>query len=59
MRTPRKSCGGWARSRVRRNATFLVHGEPVAQLALKDTIERQLGWAVHVPEYGESVEVGL
>ena len=39
--------------------TFLVHGEPVAQLALKDTIERQLGWAVHVPEHGESVEVGL
>ena len=39
--------------------TFLVHGEPVAQLALKDTIARQLGWAVHVPEHGESVEVGL
>ena len=39
--------------------TFLVHGEPVAQLALKDTIERQLGWAVQVPEHGERVEVGL
>jgi metallo-beta-lactamase family protein len=39
--------------------TFLVHGEPVAQLALKDTIERTLGWAVQVPEHAESVEVAL
>jgi metallo-beta-lactamase family protein len=38
---------------------FLVHGEPVAQLALKQTIEDKLGWAVHVPQYGEAVEVGL
>jgi metallo-beta-lactamase family protein len=39
--------------------TFLVHGEPVAQLALKETIERTRGWAVHVPEHGETVEVAL
>ena len=58
MRTPRKSCGGWARSRVRRNARFSCT-ESRWPNALKDTIERQLGWAVHVPAHGESVEVGL
>ena len=39
--------------------TFLVHGEPVAQNALKSTIEKTLGWAVHIPAHGERVEVSL
>ena len=39
--------------------TYLVHGEPVAQQALKQRIETTLGWAVHIPEHGETVEVAL
>lgn len=39
--------------------TYLVHGEPPAQAALKERIERELGWNVHVPEHGEKVEVDL
>jgi metallo-beta-lactamase family protein len=38
--------------------TFITHGEPVAADALRQRIERQLGWATHVPEYRESVELG-
>jgi metallo-beta-lactamase family protein len=39
--------------------TFLVHGEPAAQDALKARIESSLGWAVHIPQHGETVEVSL
>lgn len=39
--------------------TFLVHGEPPAQDALKSRIESSLGWAVHAPQHGETVEVSL
>jgi metallo-beta-lactamase family protein len=39
--------------------TYLVHGEPSAQVALKARIERELGWNVHIPEHGEKVEVPL
>jgi metallo-beta-lactamase family protein len=39
--------------------TFLVHGEPGAQDALKARIESSLGWAVHSPQHGERVEVNL
>jgi metallo-beta-lactamase family protein len=39
--------------------TYLVHGEPVAQEALKTRIERVLGWTVHIPQHGDRVEVGL
>jgi metallo-beta-lactamase family protein len=39
--------------------TYLVHGEPPAQVALKARIERELGWTVHIPEYGERVDVAL
>jgi metallo-beta-lactamase family protein len=35
--------------------TYLVHGEPPAQAALKDRIERELGWRVRIPEYLERV----
>lgn len=39
--------------------TYLVHGEPPAQLALKARIEQELGWNVEIPEYGQKVEVDL
>ena len=38
---------------------YLVHGEPAAQDALKARIEQSLGWAVHIPQHGEKVEVPL
>jgi metallo-beta-lactamase family protein len=33
--------------------TYIVHGEPAAQEALKARIDTELGWPVHVPEYQE------
>jgi metallo-beta-lactamase family protein len=39
--------------------TYLVHGEPVAQDALKARIETALKWAVHVPQHGEKADVPL
>jgi metallo-beta-lactamase family protein len=38
---------------------FLVHGEQVPQEALKASIERSLGWTVHIPQHGDRVEVPL
>jgi metallo-beta-lactamase family protein len=35
--------------------TYLVHGEPPAQDALRSRIEQDLGWALHVPDYLEGV----
>jgi metallo-beta-lactamase family protein len=37
--------------------TYLVHGEPPAQAALKARIEQELGWRVHVPDYLEQVRL--
>jgi len=37
--------------------TYLVHGEPAAQDALRARIEKELGWTTHVPEYGEQVSI--
>ena len=37
--------------------TYLVHGEPTAQDALKATIQKTLGWTAHIPQHGEKVEV--
>jgi metallo-beta-lactamase family protein len=37
--------------------TYLVHGEPPAQEALKARIERELGWQVRIPEYLEQVRL--
>jgi metallo-beta-lactamase family protein len=37
--------------------THLVHGEPLAQEALRARIEKELGWSVHVAEYQESVTI--
>jgi metallo-beta-lactamase family protein len=37
--------------------TYLVHGEPAASSALRDTMAKELGWNVEVAEYMERVEV--
>jgi metallo-beta-lactamase family protein len=37
--------------------TYLVHGEPPSQVALKARIERELGWPVRIPEYLEQVRL--
>lgn len=39
--------------------TYLVHGEPPAQEALKARIEREMGWSVRIPAHGERVDVPL
>jgi metallo-beta-lactamase family protein len=39
--------------------TYLVHGEPAAQDALKAHIETTMGWKVHIPQHAERVEVAL
>ncbi|MEZ5420435.1 MAG: MBL fold metallo-hydrolase [Vicinamibacterales bacterium] len=39
--------------------TYLVHGEPSAQDALKLRIERELAWNVHVPSHGDKVPLPL
>lgn len=38
--------------------TFLVHGEPGPQKALRDKIAERFGWDVEIPEQGESFELG-
>ena len=40
-------------------ATYLVHGETVAQDALKSRITRELGWNVEIPSHGQKVDVPL
>ncbi len=37
--------------------TFITHGEPVAADAMRQRIERELGWFCRVPEYLESVSL--
>jgi metallo-beta-lactamase family protein len=37
------------------SATYLVHGEPAAQAALRARIAAELGWPVHVPAYKDTV----
>jgi metallo-beta-lactamase family protein len=50
----------WLRTfRRKPDHTFLVHGEPAAQDALKEHIETTLKWRVHIPQHGERVEVSL
>jgi metallo-beta-lactamase family protein len=39
--------------------TYLVHGEPVPQEALKLRITKELGWAVEIPAHGQKVDVPL
>ena len=51
---------GWLRTfPAAPGITYLVHGEPIAQVALKARIERELGWKVQVPQYGERVPVDV
>lgn len=48
----------WLRTFPRRpKITYLVHGELVAQEALKLRIGRELGWTVEVPQHGQTVDV--
>jgi len=37
--------------------TYLVHGEPAAAAALRDSITQKLGWKVDVAQWLEKVEV--
>jgi metallo-beta-lactamase family protein len=39
--------------------TYLVHGEVVAQDALKARITRELGWNVEIPMHGQKVDLPL
>ncbi len=38
-------------------ATYLVHGEPPALVALQRRIQNELGWAVHVAQHHQRVEL--
>jgi metallo-beta-lactamase family protein len=50
---------GWLRSAPRAPRTvFINHGEPAAADALRQRIERELGWSVHMPWYLDTVELG-
>jgi metallo-beta-lactamase family protein len=37
--------------------TFLTHGEPEAATAMAGHIKERFGWNVHVPQYGERIEL--
>lgn len=37
--------------------TFLTHGEPESANAMAEHIKEKFGWNVHVPQYGEKVEL--
>jgi len=37
--------------------TFVTHGENHAAEALRQSIERELGWRCHVPRHLEAVEL--
>jgi len=39
--------------------TYLVHGEVVAQDALKARITKELGWNVEIPTHGQKVDLPL
>ena len=38
--------------------TFITHGEPAAADAMRQRIERELGWTCVVPDYRDSVSLG-
>jgi metallo-beta-lactamase family protein len=49
---------GWMRGFGRApRQTFITHGEPAASDALRQRIERDLGWACRVPEHAEVVSL--
>ncbi|BFV60646.1 MBL fold metallo-hydrolase [Kitasatospora sp. CMC57] len=45
----------WLRHAPPPSATYLVHGEPDGSHALRDRIDRELGWTAVVPRSGERV----
>jgi len=47
----------WLRHAPPPSATYLVHGEPEGSQALRDRIDRELGWTAVVPRSGERVLV--
>ncbi|MBD0842081.1 MBL fold metallo-hydrolase RNA specificity domain-containing protein [Streptomyces sp. TRM68416] len=47
----------WLRGAPPPHTTYLVHGEPEAAEALRDRIDRTLGWTAVVPRSGERVLV--
>ncbi|MFJ7153927.1 MBL fold metallo-hydrolase RNA specificity domain-containing protein [Streptomyces sp. NPDC101118] len=47
----------WLRGAPAPHTTYLVHGEEGASAALRDRIDRQLGWTAVVPRSGEAVLV--
>jgi metallo-beta-lactamase family protein len=56
----RREIVDWLRTFAKPPAnTYLVHGEPRAQDALNERIVSTFGWAVHIPQHGEKVEVPL
>ena len=38
--------------------TWVVHGEPLAAHALRDEIEKSLGWSAAVPARGQTIDLG-
>ncbi|MCX4966102.1 MBL fold metallo-hydrolase [Streptomyces sp. NBC_00654] len=47
----------WLRGAPPPHTTYLVHGEPTASAALRERIDRELGWTAVVPRSGEAVLV--
>ena len=48
----------WLRTfRNRPETTYLVHGEPVASQQLRQTMSKELGWAVEIASYLEKIEL--
>ncbi|WP_370409931.1 MBL fold metallo-hydrolase RNA specificity domain-containing protein [Streptomyces fradiae] len=46
---------GWLRGAPAPHTTYLVHGEPAASEALRERVDRELGWTAVVPRSGEAV----
>ncbi|MFF5504602.1 MBL fold metallo-hydrolase RNA specificity domain-containing protein [Streptomyces roseolus] len=47
----------WLRGAPAPHTTYVVHGEPAASEALRDRLDRELGWTAVVPRSGEAVLV--
>lgn len=48
----------WMRGfKVRPKATYIVHGEPPAQHALQERLQKELDWPAHIPKIFEVVDV--
>ncbi|MGW0758444.1 MBL fold metallo-hydrolase RNA specificity domain-containing protein [Streptomyces sp. NPDC002814] len=54
---PRSQIIDWLRKAHSPHTTYLVHGEPDTASALRDRINRTLGWTAVVPRSGEHVLV--